>query len=268
MADAFQKGLPLDNVYVIKTADDLPQELSQWTLYHLLYDPGAGVGLYYSPDGLALTRLASGGGGGGVTSFEGRVGIVTAIAADYAGFYVDSFNGRTGAVVPLVADYAGFYMDSFNSRTGAVLPIIDDYEAFFLQLAAPLGPPLFGAQSVATEVTFTEQCEFTSGDGLKLGPSCELELRNAADDTTFFIQHTNFFCNWGLAGVNFQDIFFDFTNSFTHFRFGAPLFLRELSAGVSNPSTYGQLWVKDDDPNKLRYTDGNGDEWTVDLTPV
>jgi hypothetical protein len=87
MTDRFSNLIPTDNVYVIKAADDLPQELSQWTLYNLQYDPGAGVGLYFSPDGTSLVRLAAGGGGGGVTSFNGRVGIVVPLIADYAGFY-------------------------------------------------------------------------------------------------------------------------------------------------------------------------------------
>jgi hypothetical protein len=48
-------------MYVIKTAADLPQNVDRWRIYHLLYDPGAGAGLYYSPDAINLVRLASGG---------------------------------------------------------------------------------------------------------------------------------------------------------------------------------------------------------------
>ena len=51
--------LPTKNVYVISSADDLPQILSQYVLYNLQYDPGDGVGLYYSPDGLVLVRLTT-----------------------------------------------------------------------------------------------------------------------------------------------------------------------------------------------------------------
>ena len=262
MGDRFSQLVPNDNLYVIETADDLPDELSQWTLYNLQFDPGAGVGLYFSPDGTSLVRLAAGGGGGGVTSFNSRVGIVVPIIADYAGFYVDSFNARTGAVVPLVADYAGLYVDSFIGRVGAVVAVDADYASFYLQKA------LVADQLVLGDVEFSGTIEMTNIQGFKLGPSCELELRNSADNTTWFQQHGNFFCNWGLAGTNFQNIFMDFSSSFTHFRFGAPIFLQERAAGESNPSTFGQLWVKDDDPNKLRYTDGNGDEWTVDLTIV
>jgi hypothetical protein len=85
--------IPVDNVYLIKTADDLPQDLSQWTLYNLQYDPGAGVGLYFSPDGTSLVRLAAGGGGGGVTSFNSRVGIVVPILADYDSFFLTQAEG-------------------------------------------------------------------------------------------------------------------------------------------------------------------------------
>lgn len=107
MGNTFNKQLPLDNVYVIETADDLPQELSQWTLYNLQYDPGAGVGLYFSPDGTSLVRLAAGGGGGGVTSFNSRVGIVVPLIADYAGFY-DLTVEDEGVPLATVADTLDF----------------------------------------------------------------------------------------------------------------------------------------------------------------
>lgn len=54
--------IPNDNIYVIPNAADLPQQLDQWRIYHLLYDPGAGTGLYFSPDSTTLVRLATGGG--------------------------------------------------------------------------------------------------------------------------------------------------------------------------------------------------------------
>jgi len=266
MGDAFQKGLPLDNVYLIKTADDLPQELSQWTLYNLQYDPGAGAGLYFSPDGTSLVRLAAGGGGGGVTSFNSRVGIVSPLIGDYAGFYVDSFNTRTGPVVPLVADYTGFYVDSFIGRTGPVVAVDTDYESFYLVTGA------FGSQTVLSDVSFPGDIDFT-GDvefinvaGVKFGPSTEIELRNPSDDSTWFLQYTGFFCEFGVFGDDFQDIPFNFSNSFTHFRFGSPVLIQERAAAINGPSTHGQLWVRDDDPNVLMYTDGNDDDWVVDVT--
>jgi hypothetical protein len=60
--DRYSGLIPNDNIYVIATAADLPQQLDQWRIYHLLYDPGAGVGLYYSPDNITLVKIGSGGG--------------------------------------------------------------------------------------------------------------------------------------------------------------------------------------------------------------
>ncbi len=57
--------LPVDNVYLVNTADDLPDVLSQWRLYNLQFDPGAGIGLYFSPTGTTLVRVDGGGGATG-----------------------------------------------------------------------------------------------------------------------------------------------------------------------------------------------------------
>lgn len=240
MTESFSSKIPNDNVFVIPTADDLPQQLDQWRLYHLLYDPGAGIGLYYSPDNSSLVRLASGGGGGGVTTFEGRSGVVVAIEADYAGFYVDTFEGRVGTVVA----------------------IEDDYEDFYLVKGA------FPDQNVVGDINFTGDIEFNNVGGVRFGISTEIEMRNNADDTTFFIQYSTTNMNFGLAGPDFNDIYFDFSSSFTHFRFGDPILLREITLPINGPSNYGQLWVKDDDPNVLMYTDGNDDDFVIDMTPA
>ena len=50
-------NLPLHNVYVVATAAGLPDQLSRFVLYNCLYDPGEGVGLYYSSDESTLVRL-------------------------------------------------------------------------------------------------------------------------------------------------------------------------------------------------------------------
>ena len=52
--------LPTRNIYVISSADDLPQILSQYVIYNLRYDPGDGAGLYFSPDGVTLEKIVSG----------------------------------------------------------------------------------------------------------------------------------------------------------------------------------------------------------------
>jgi hypothetical protein len=255
--------IPTDNVYLIETADDLPDILSQWTLYNLQFDPGSGAGLYFSPDGLSLVRLAAGGGGGGVASFNARIGIVTSVIADYAGFYVDSFNTRTGPVVAIQADYAGFYVDSFEGRTGAVVAVDDDYEDFYLVKGVFLA-----GQSVVSDVTFSGSIEFTNIFGLRLGPSCELDMESPDGNTIWFTQYGTFFCEWGLAGPDFEDIFFIFSKSFNHYRFDSPILLKERAIPFNGPGTYGQLWVRDDSPTTLMYTDDEDNDFTVDVTPA
>ena len=48
---------PNENVYVIRSADDLPDEFDEYVIYHLLYDAGDGTGLYMSPDGVNLVKI-------------------------------------------------------------------------------------------------------------------------------------------------------------------------------------------------------------------
>lgn len=48
---------PSENIYVVATADDLPDILSRYVIYNCLYDPGQGIGLYYTSDGATLTRV-------------------------------------------------------------------------------------------------------------------------------------------------------------------------------------------------------------------
>ncbi len=102
MTDRFSNLIPTDNVYLIKTADDLPQDLSQWTLYNLQYDPGAGIGLYFSPDGIALVRLAAGGGGGGVTVEDEGVPLATiADTLDFVGAGVTASGAGTTKTITI-----------------------------------------------------------------------------------------------------------------------------------------------------------------------
>ncbi len=44
--------------------------------------------------------------------------------------------------------------------------------------------------------------------------------------------------------------------------------IKERAASVSDDASYGQLWCKDDNPNVLRYTDGDGTEFIVNMTAV
>ena len=46
------------------------------------------------------------------------------------------------------------------------------------------------------------------------------------------------------------------------------LYIKETAAAQGDTATLGQLWVKNDDPNVLMYTDGDGTDFTVDITAV
>jgi len=50
--------------------------------------------------------------------------------------------------------------------------------------------------------------------------------------------------------------------------FGGTLKIKESAAANGDTAAYGQLWVKNDSPNVLMFTDDNGTDYTVDLTPV
>jgi hypothetical protein len=46
------------------------------------------------------------------------------------------------------------------------------------------------------------------------------------------------------------------------------MYLTEQAAALADVAAQGQLWVKNDDGNVLMFTDGDGTDYTVDLTPV
>ena len=49
---------PTENILVIESADDLPDELSEFVLYYCKYDAGAGANrFYYTSDGSTLTAV-------------------------------------------------------------------------------------------------------------------------------------------------------------------------------------------------------------------
>ena len=51
-------------------------------------------------------------------------------------------------------------------------------------------------------------------------------------------------------------------------KFLVPLKILEGGAAKADTPGYGQLWVKDDGPNILRFTDDAGTDFIVDVTPV
>ncbi len=53
-----------------------------------------------------------------------------------------------------------------------------------------------------------------------------------------------------------------------HGKSGGAIFIKERAASLDDTANMGQLWVKNDDPNILRYTDGDGTEFIVNMTAV
>ena len=75
----------------------------------------------------------------------------------------------------------------------------------------------------------------------------------------------------GSVDVNIFDSSTSFdvlTWLFDRVKYDVPIKLKERAASVTDDAAYGQLWVKDDNPNILRYTDGDGTEFIVDMTAV
>lgn len=83
-----------------------------------------------------------------------------------------------------------------------------------------------------------------AGNGIALGKAAS---GTTGDDTNFVHWMT-------LNGTDLKSAF--------------PIKILEAAAAVADTATYGQLWVKDDNPNVLMYTDGDGADFTVDVTAV
>ncbi len=52
----FGEIIPTDNIYVVKSAADLPDILSPWVIYNLTYKSG----MFYTPDGVNLRPVGAG----------------------------------------------------------------------------------------------------------------------------------------------------------------------------------------------------------------
>lgn len=99
--------------------------------------------------------------------------------------------------------------------------------------------------------------------GVSFGPSTELHFANQSDDSDTFLQALDGSIAWGIAGAGFQSDFMDFGISFIYFRFGAPLFIDEQAAAGADLTGKGQIWVRDDTPNVLMFTDDAGTDHVI-----
>ena len=123
--------IPTDNQYLVRTAADLPDVLSQWVIYNCEYDPGSGIGLYFSSDGVTLSPVAPIGGVGAVTSVFGRTGVITALCSDYSACY--GLKASPDTITGAWAFTGGVNVNTLPLTHGAfTLPLVDGAPGFSL----------------------------------------------------------------------------------------------------------------------------------------
>ena len=117
--------------------------------------------------------------------------------------------------------------------------------------------------------TISGHWEFTDVQGVDFGPSCELDLRNNADDSSVFIQNLGPVFQFGIAGGDFGDGVFQISQS-SFARVECPvIFIGEQAAAEADISQDGQVWVRTDAfSNTLMFTNDNGNDIEVAGLPL
>lgn len=115
----------------------------------------------------------------------------------------------------------------------------------------------------ATNFVFSGDCEFTAVQGLTLGPSCELDMRNSGDTSTTFIQNLGPTLQFGIAGGDFGSGVFEISQS-SFERVECPTIFLSEEANLADIAGEGQLWVRAETfSNTLMYTNDNGNDFPV-----
>lgn len=106
-------------------------------------------------------------------------------------------------------------------------------------------------------------------DDLELQSNVALQFRNPADNSTTFLQSLAGRMEWGIAGGGFASDYMDFGISFASIRFPRPLYFTERAAQITPIAGQGQMWVRNDAPNVLVFTDDDGTDFVLNagLTP-
>jgi len=225
--------IPTDNVYLIQSAEDLPELLSQWTLYNLQYDPGDGIGLYFSSDGATLIRLTAGGGGGGGNIDDGTV------------------DGQVA-----IWDVGNDTWEPVNIA--------------FLQInpQAPPTNPLGRISASAFSTTDVRKSFLHQNIGASVG-TVWCTNRNGGTPSGFFSRSAfnfNPVHDWGFWNPGNQTgalRIFRMTDDL-EFILDRSLFLEEQADDQQHVTGRGQIWQRDDDT--LMYTDETGAKFTIDVT--
>lgn len=114
----------------------------------------------------------------------------------------------------------------------------------------------------ATE-TVSGAWTFTNVGGLNLGASCELDLRNNADTGTTFIQNLGPTLQFGISGADFGAGIFEVATTSWAKMVTPPIFIEEQAAAEADVAGDGQVWVRNDTPNTLMFTDDAGTDFVV-----
>jgi len=115
-------------------------------------------------------------------------------------------------------------------------------------------------QTISGDWTFTGQTIFNNPtDDVQLRPNVSLSIRNSADTSTTFVQNLGPTLQWGIAGADFGSGIFELGSSWSHLKMNrAIVFDEQASAPVTPVAGDGQLWVRNDAPNVLVFTDDTG----------
>ena len=158
-------------------------------------------------------------------------------------------------IVNLDAAITGVSVDGVTLTTaGAATNYLDETGAYSVPT---------GAFDTAANYVMSGSWEFTNALGVEFGPSCELDLRNTADNSTTFIQNLGSSIQFGVAGADFGSQIFDISQSSFQQVNCPPLFIGEQAAAEADVGGDGQVWVRSDVPNNLMFTDDIGNDFGV-----
>jgi hypothetical protein len=117
--------------------------------------------------------------------------------------------------------------------------------------------------SLNADINLTDQGEF---DIVNHNPSAGYRFygRNTADDAYNVVLAAS---PDGAAELYYAGVK-KFETKATGALVTGSMYLTEQAAALADVAAQGQLWVKNDDGNVLMFTDGDGTDYTVDLTPV
>jgi len=121
-----------------------------------------------------------------------------------------------------------------------------------------IGGALLSFLQASDNAVITGSWEFTNVGGLELGPSCELDMRNNADNSTTFIQNNGPDLEFGIAGADFGSGVVQFLTT-SWLRIEVPnVFIAEAAAAVADVAGFGQFWVLNTTPNEPMFTRDDG----------